>query len=279
MLMLLLLMLLLLLSLACMLQPPKVACTLRCNHQARVLRYPPTISSAETHRTYPEATTEHTLRAREPIAAQIWDHLQTASPKMSGHLLVEDPAPLRMLENVITTKAAASLMASAVYDSAGSRPRRDRANVPLGPEALQLQTRVAEAMGVETAFLEPLRLVRYSRLGQTFEEHVDWIVDPQDPQLELLGQRVATALVILESVPEAAGGETDFPCLGIAARPEAGTALLWPNVCADGRPLPELIHEAKPISREGVQKTALNVWVRDRPLPTDPAVLESLVLS
>lgn len=268
-----------------MLQSPQVTCAvcqppeLRGGLQPRLLRYPPKISSTELHRAYPEATTEHTIRARETIATQVWDQLQTASPKISGHLLVEDPAPLRLLEDVITTGAAASLMASAVYDTAGSRPRRDRASVPLGPEALQLRKRLAEAMGLETAFLEPLRLVRYARPGQAFEEHVDWIVDPWDPQLELLGQRVATALVILESVPEAAGGETDFPCLGIRLRPEAGTALLWPNVCADGRPLPELIHEAKPISREGVQKTALNVWARDRPLPTEAAVLENLILS
>merc|ERR1712107_502297 len=120
------------------------------------------------------------------------------------------------------------------------------------------------------------RVVRYNRPGDTFEPHVDWIVDPADPELELLGQRVATGLVYLTDVPDGVGGGTDFPQLGVRVRPRAGDMLLWPNVAADGRPLPETEHEAQPITAEGVHKAAINVWARDRPLPTDPALLVSL---
>ena len=86
-------------------------------------------------------------------------------------------------------------------------------------------------------------------------------------------------LVYLGDLPADAGGETWFPHLGLSVAPRAGAALVWPNVDAGGRPLPETLHEARPLAAEGVEKVAVNVWARDRPLPTDPKVLSGLYLS
>jgi len=147
------------------------------------------------------------------------------------------------------------------------------------PCVVDLRRRVASIFGVDESFVEPPRIVRYSRPGDTFELHVDWIVDGSDSQLELLGQRVATALVYLTDVPIGVGGATEFPRLGVSVVPSAGMALLWPNVARSGMPLESTQHVALPLSREGVTKIAANVWVRDRPLPTDPDVLHQLYLS
>merc|ERR1712008_292219 len=109
---------------------------------------------------------------------------------------------------------------------------------------------VAEVLGISEKFMEPLRLVRYSRPGDTFEPHVDWTCDASDPQLELLGQRIATGLLYLTDMPNEAGGETDFPHLGLRVRPKLGELLLWANVGEDGRPLAQTEHEARPLVME-----------------------------
>lgn len=138
---------------------------------------------------------------------------------------------------------------------------------------------IAAMFGLDERFLEPMRLVRYSRPQHAFEPHVDWIVDALDPQVQVLGQRVATALVYLTDVPADAGGATSFSEPAVQILPQCGAVLLWPNVAEDGEPLWETEHEAQPLVREGVVKAAVNIWARDRPLPTDPAVLDNLLLS
>ncbi|CAK9087363.1 2-oxoglutarate-4-dioxygenase subunit alpha-1) [Durusdinium trenchii] len=172
-------------------------------------------------------------------------------------------------------KRAAELQAAVRLDAFGVR---DRGGFAPTAAAERLRYRAAEALGVEVSHLEPLRAVRYGRPEQCFEPHVDWIADPSDEQLLELGQRVASLLVFLSTLPEGRG-QTDFPALGVSVTPQTGAALLWPNMDMNGQPLPEMIHEAKPLEEEGLEKIALNVWVRDRPLPTDPAILETLFQS
>ncbi|CAJ1362151.1 unnamed protein product [Effrenium voratum] len=220
---------------------------------------------------YPEAA-DGRLRAEGNAARAVWSQLQGASLQSAGWLLTDRP-PVRLFEDFVSEEEVEALRAAARYDGFG---RRDRGFVR-GAAAGRLRRRMAQAFGVEESYLEPLRVVRYSRPEQGFERHVDWIVDASDPQLELLGQRVATGLLFLDDLPKGVGGETDFPALGLAVTPMTGTALLWPNVDADGRPLPEMIHEGVPLKER--EKVVVNVWVRDRPLPTDPAILENLLQS
>lgn len=195
-----------------------------------------------------------------------------------GRLLATSP-PLRLAEGVLSAAECEDLLGSARYDEGMGRARRERGDILPTATAMSLRERIAAMLGMSEEFLEPLRLVRYSRPQHAFEPHVDWIVDATDPQLEMLGQRVATALVYLADVPADAGGATFFPEHDIRVPPRLGAALLWPNVAADGEPLWETEHEAQPLLREGVVKAAVNIWARDRPLPRDPAVLGSLLLS
>lgn len=183
------------------------------------------------------------------------------------------------MEGFLEPSRAAELVKEARWDSATQFRRRDRADAPVGPTAAEVRHRFASAIGLGEDHLEPLRLVRYSEVGQSFEPHVDWIPDESDDQLAAIGQRVATGLLYLTSLPEGVGGETTFPELDLTFVPRAGSLLLWPNVDAEGRPLPETVHEARPLRSEGVLKVAANIWVRDRPLPTDEATLQGLLLS
>ncbi|CAK8996587.1 unnamed protein product [Durusdinium trenchii] len=214
------------------------------------------------------------LAARSSVARRVWSTLESAPLATSGWLLVDRP-PLRLHPSFLTAEEAAELQAAVRLDAFGVR---DRGGFAPTAAAERLRYRAAEALGVEVSHLEPLRAVRYGRPEQCFEPHVDWIADPSDEQLLELGQRVASLLVFLSTLPEGRG-QTDFPALGVSVTPQTGAALLWPNMDMNGQPLPEMIHEAKPLEEEGLEKIALNVWVRDRPLPTDPAILETLFQS
>lgn len=181
---------------------------------------------------------------------------------------------------MVSPSEAVDLEAVAAFEGDRMQSIRQTASLPSdAPVVARLRRSVADFFGLGVEFVEPPRLVQYSKAGDTFEPHVDWIVDERDAQLGLLGQRVATGLVYLGDLPPGAGGTTAFPRLGLDVAPEAGAALLWPNVDAQGQPLWSVEHEARPLTRDGITKLAVNVWVRDRPLPTDPAVLESLYLS
>jgi len=124
---------------------------------------------------------------------------------------------------------------------------------------------VASTLGVPMSYIEALQLVRYNR-GEQYGAHVDW-GQVQDASLWLGGQRTATALIYLNSMPEGCGGETVFPHLGVSVTPRAGTAVLWPNVDAAGVPQQLVEHQAMPVLCD-TTKYAVNVWVRGQELPS-----------
>mmetsp|Transcript_31414 Transcript_31414/g.104165 ORF Transcript_31414/g.104165 Transcript_31414/m.104165 type:complete len:110 (-) Transcript_31414:23-352(-) len=104
----------------------------------------------------------------------------------------------------------------------------------------------------------------------------------------MVGQRVATVLVYLNDLPDGClGGATRFTQLGgrgpggdigqegLRVRPRRGAAVAWPNVGLGGAPLFETEHEAEPLELpiahccggEAPRKVAMNIWIRDRPVP------------
>jgi len=123
----------------------------------------------------------------------------------------------------------------------------------------------ARVVGVPTEFVEPLQIARYGR-GQEYKKHVDW--RPANFNgLWIFGQRVATILVYLNTLPPNAGGETEFHGPNVQVRPHQGSAVIWPNVNADGVPGMETSHLAKPVLQDGVTKYALNIWITNKPYP------------
>ena len=84
---------------------------------------------------------------------------------------------------------------------------------PRYPEVKAVRAWAAHTLDVPESFIEPLQLVRYTE-GQHLGAHVDWN-DERDPGLWVFGQRMATMLVYLSTMPQ--GGESDWQFLNLAS--------------------------------------------------------------
>lgn len=130
-----------------------------------------------------------------------------------------------------------------------------------------VRARLAAAAGVPARFFEIAKLLHYEP-GQEFAPHCDF-QDPATPALQQEvarhGQRVATVLVYLND--DYAGGETDFPKIGLRFKGARGDALLFPSVRADGSLNYDTLHAGLPPA-SGV-KWVLSQWIRDKAVGAD----------
>jgi 2OG-Fe(II) oxygenase superfamily/ShK domain-like len=89
--------------------------------------------------------------------------------------------------------------------------------------------KLVQLTGIPGENSEDLQLLRYTA-GQYYLEHHDYIgAHVKRPQ----GARIMTIFFYLNTLPESAGGGTDFPRLNITIQPVQGTALIWPSVLSD----------------------------------------------
>jgi predicted 2-oxoglutarate/Fe(II)-dependent dioxygenase YbiX len=125
--------------------------------------------------------------------------------------------------------------------------------------------RIARAAGVAFDTLEPMEVLHYAG-GESYRPHIDFF-HPSLPnyadEMRLRGQRIKTCLVYLNTGYE--GGETDFPKLGIKFRGDAGEALVFDSVGADGAGIMDTLHTGLPPTRG--EKWLLSQWMRERPQP------------
>ena len=123
-----------------------------------------------------------------------------------------------------------------------------------------LDLRLAELMGVDPRFSEPLQGQRYDP-GEYFREHTDWFA-PDTNEFEKHtkpgGQRTWTVMIYLNSVDR--GGETCFKKIGRCFSPCPGHALAWNNLHMDGTPNPFTLHEALPVINGS--KWIITKWFR-----------------
>jgi prolyl 4-hydroxylase len=113
----------------------------------------------------------------------------------------------------------------------------------------QINACIAAASGTDKAWGEPLTILRY-RPGQQYRPHHDAGAGGV--------KREWTALIWLNDVY--AGGETDFPDLGVRVKGGVGDLLLFHNVTADGAPDPRMMHAGLPVT-SGVKWMASR-WIR-----------------
>eukprot|EP00435_Cladocopium_sp_Y103_P043916 s1464_g12.t1 len=111
----------------------------------------------------------------------------------------------------------------------------------------------AQQLDLPTDYVEPLQIARYSR-GQEYKRHFDWR-SANFNGIWIFGQRVATILVYLKTIPQGAGGETEFNQVNVEVRPVEGAAAIWPNVDVLGRPHEAASHQAKPVLQDGITKS------------------------
>jgi len=130
------------------------------------------------------------------------------------------------------------------------------------PLIAQVETRIADLLGMDKIHGEPLQGQRYEE-GQRFREHADFFYIDQPYWAEYEphgGQRTWTAMIYLNE-PEAGGG-TRFKLLDFQAAPKLGRILIWNNMAVDGSPNPWTMHEGLPVERG--TKYIVTKWYRER---------------
>lgn len=111
---------------------------------------------------------------------------------------------------------------------------------------------------------EQLAVLRYA-VGEEYRPHFDYInplAGKDGSDFRDHGQRVKTIFAYLNDVP--AGGETEFPRLGVKVKPERGGGILFRNTRPEGTPDDATLHAGCPVT-EG-EKWLATLWIRERPL-------------
>ena len=112
---------------------------------------------------------------------------------------------------------------------------------------------IAAASGTDKKWGEPLTILRY-RPGQQYRPHHD------AGGATHVAPREWTALIWLND--DYAGGETDFPDVGVRVKGAVGDLLLFHNVTDDGVPDQRMMHAGLPVT-SGVKWLASR-WIRGR---------------
>jgi prolyl 4-hydroxylase len=125
------------------------------------------------------------------------------------------------------------------------------------PLVRSLNQRIAALTGIPLENQEPLQVLHY-RPGEEYVSHHDAFT-PGNQQLEHGGNRVATVLLYLNSVP--AGGGTFFPEIDMRVFPHMGLGLFFRSV-KDGQIIQRSLHAGEPILRG--EKWIASKWIRER---------------
>jgi prolyl 4-hydroxylase len=133
---------------------------------------------------------------------------------------------------------------------------------PTDPLVADIDTRIANLLGIDRSWGEPLQGQRYQP-GERFKEHSDffYVDEPYWAQYEPHGgQRTWTAMIYLNQ-PER-GGATGFKFLDLSLQPILGRMVIWNNLALDGSPNPWTAHEGQPV--EAGTKYIVTKWYRER---------------
>lgn len=131
------------------------------------------------------------------------------------------------------------------------------------PLVAEVETRIANFLGIDRSWGEPLQGQRYE-MGQEFKAHADFFYVDQPYWADYEphgGQRTWTAMIYLNE-PES-GGATGFTYLDLNVMPRTGRILIWNNMASDGSPNPWTDHAGQPVG--GGLKYIVTKWYRERP--------------
>ncbi|MDE2204562.1 MAG: 2OG-Fe(II) oxygenase [Burkholderiaceae bacterium] len=131
------------------------------------------------------------------------------------------------------------------------------------PLIARIEARIAQAVGVPVEHGEGFQVLNYQPGGE-YQPHFDFFNPGRSGearQLEVGGQRVATLVIYLNSVP--AGGATGFPKLGLEVAPVKGNAVFFVYKRPDGTLDEATLHAGLPVERG--EKWIATKWLRERP--------------
>jgi prolyl 4-hydroxylase len=189
-----------------------------------------------------------------------------ASPDRPVQLYVRDAFLSEPECKALARQIDAGCYPSTLYEQQkheGARTSRSCNLDARDPLVAEVDDRIAELLGIERAFGEPLQGQRY-RGGEEFKAHSDFFYVDQPYWAEYSshgGQRTWTAMIYL--APPTRGGGTGFPLLEIEVEPRPGRLLAWNNMALDGSPNPWTLHSGEPVIK-GV-KYIVTKWYRERP--------------
>ena len=125
--------------------------------------------------------------------------------------------------------------------------------------ALRLvQLRMAAAAGIDLPNAEQLNVLRYLP-GQQYRPHRDYLpTSTLQMDRPHAGNRCRTVSVYLN--PVEAGGDTEFPAIGLRIEPRPGRALIFDNLRADGSLEPDSLHAGTPVVAG--EKWLSTLWIR-----------------
>lgn len=185
----------------------------------------------------------------------------------------DQPVQLYVCEDFLTAEECrqlclqidADVYPSPLYDKENYEGVRTSQSCNLNshdPFIAEIETRIANLLGIERSWGEPLQGQKYD-VGQEFKAHADffYIDQPYWPEYEPNGgQRTWTAMIYLNEPRK--GGGTAFTYLDLTIKPRLGRILIWNNMAADGSPNPWTQHEGQPVE-EGM-KYIVTKWYRER---------------
>jgi hypothetical protein len=211
-------------------------------------------------------------RLAQSIDLRAW----AAAPE--GRSLHDAPA-IRMFAGFATAavcawlidRARVKLKRALVYDPVGQRNITDESRTNTVAEfdladtdivQVLLQLRMSAASGIPMPNMEAPAVLHYS-VGEQIINHYDF-VDPDTPNYEReiaeRGERVMTFLVYLND--DYAGGETDFPRLGVSHKGRLGDGLYFVNALPEGGPDRRMLHAGRPPTRG--EKWIVSQFIRNR---------------
>lgn len=130
------------------------------------------------------------------------------------------------------------------------------------PLIKDVDLKIAKTLGMQLGWSETIQGQKYD-VSQEFKAHTDYF-EPNSKEFETyaakMGQRTWTFMVYLNSTPK--GGETHFTEIDEVFTPQRGTAVIWNNLFADGKPNRATMHHGCPV-HEG-EKYIITKWFRDK---------------
>ncbi|XP_063059035.1 prolyl 4-hydroxylase subunit alpha-2-like isoform X2 [Engraulis encrasicolus] len=127
------------------------------------------------------------------------------------------------------------------------------------PVIEQVNQRIEDITGLTVTTAELLQVANYGVGGQ-YEPHFDFSRRPNDSNLKVTGNRLATYLNYMSDVD--AGGATVFPDFGAVIWPRKGTAVFWYNLFRSGEGDYRTRHAACPVLVGS--KWVSNKWIHER---------------
>lgn len=127
-----------------------------------------------------------------------------------------------------------------------------------------IEEMVAYQTGLPLENQEGIQIAHYMP-GQRFALHHDYF-DPKYSGAKVTlargGNRVATFMIYLNTIPEGYGGETYFDKAGMSVKPDMGKACLWYNLFPNGKIDDSTMHEGR-TPKEPYEKWIATIWIRE----------------